>query len=50
MIDDILNKPKRVLMIRVGAIGNALVAVPAMRAIKKAWPDAWFTLCGRPGH
>jgi ADP-heptose:LPS heptosyltransferase len=48
MIDDILKKPKRVLMIRVGAIGNALVAVPAIRALKKEWPDAWFTLVADP--
>jgi ADP-heptose:LPS heptosyltransferase len=41
------GKP-RVLFIRFGAIGNALVAVPAIRALRRAWPDAYFALAGDP--
>ncbi len=38
----------RVLFIRIGAIGNALVSVPAIRALRKAWPDAYLCLAGDP--
>lgn len=40
--------PQRALLIRIGAIGNALVAVPAIRAIREAWPGAWLTLVADP--
>lgn len=40
--------PQRVLLIRIGAIGNALVAVPAIRALRQAWPAAWLTLVADP--
>jgi len=35
-------------MIRFGAIGNALVAVPAIRALRRAWPEACLALAGDP--
>jgi ADP-heptose:LPS heptosyltransferase len=42
------NGKPRVLFIRFGAIGNALVAVPAIRALRRAWPEAYFALAGDP--
>jgi len=40
--------PPRVLMIRFGAMGNGLVAVPAIRALRRAWPEAFLALAGDP--
>ena len=37
-----------ILLFRFGAIGNALVAVPAIRAIRKGMPDARLVLVGDP--
>ncbi len=36
------------LLIRFGAMGNALVAVPAIRALREAWPEAFMALVGDP--
>lgn len=36
------------LLLRFGAIGNALVAVPAIRAMRRAWPEAFMALVGDP--
>ena len=38
----------RVLLLRFGAIGNALAAVPAIRALRVAWPDAKLILVADP--
>ena len=38
----------RVLLIRFGSIGNALVAVPAIRALRQAWPQAFLSLLADP--
>jgi len=38
-----MNRP-RVMFARTGGIGNALAAVPALRALKRAWPEAGVTL------
>ena len=38
----------RVLLVRFGSIGNALVAVPAIRALRRAWPDAHLSLLADP--
>jgi heptosyltransferase-2 len=38
----------RVLFARTGAIGNALAAVPALRALRKAWPEAFIALILEP--
>ena len=38
----------RVLLIRFGSIGNALVAVPAIRALRRAWPEAQLSLLADP--
>lgn len=37
-------RDRRVLFIRPGPIGNTLAAVPALRALRKAWPEARVTL------
>jgi len=41
-------KSPRVLFVRIGAIGNALVSVPAIRAVRKSWPGAYLCLAGDP--
>jgi len=38
----------RVLLVRFGSIGNALVAVPAIRALSRAWPQARLSLLADP--
>jgi len=38
----------RVLLLRFGAIGNALAGVPAIRALRQAWPDAKLILVADP--
>lgn len=44
-----MNKSEpRVLLIRFGSIGNALVAVPAIRALRSAWPEARLSLLADP--
>jgi heptosyltransferase-1 len=35
--------PKRILVIRFGAIGDIILTFPAIMALKKAWPDAHIT-------
>jgi len=38
----------RVLLVRFGAIGNALAAVPAIRAIRAKWPGARIAMAADP--
>jgi heptosyltransferase II len=38
----------RVLFIRFGSIGNAMVAIPAVRAVRKEMPDAFLALLCNP--
>lgn len=38
----------RVLLLRFGAIGNALASVPAIRALRTAWPDSRLILVADP--
>jgi ADP-heptose:LPS heptosyltransferase len=42
------KQQRRVLLVRFGPIGNALVAVPAIRALRRAWPEARLTLAADP--
>ena len=42
------KKTRRVLLIRIGAMGNALVSVPAIRALRQAWPDAYLGMVADP--
>ena len=40
--------PKSILVINVTRIGDTLLAVPALRALATAWPDARLTVLGHP--
>lgn len=51
MMFDSLEKPRSVLVFRIGQLGDTIVALPAMWAVRKHFPDARLTLlCDRhPG-
>ena len=38
-----------VLVLRALGLGDALTAVPALRGIRRAWPDRWILLAGDAG-
>ncbi len=40
---------QRILIVRFGSIGNTLVSIPAVRAIKKQYPDSSITMIVSPG-
>jgi heptosyltransferase-3 len=40
--------PKSILVINVTRIGDTLLAVPALRALATAWPEAHLTVLGHP--
>ena len=41
---------KRILIIRGGALGDFLLTLPAMDAIRRRQPDAMITLVTRPAY
>jgi len=43
-----VTTPKRIVFIHGGAIGDLVQALPAMAAVRAAWPQAAVTLIGRP--
>ena len=40
--------PQRVLIIRPGALGDTILALPAVSVLRRAWPDAEFCWVGYP--
>jgi heptosyltransferase-3 len=40
-------EPRRVVVFRPGALGDALLAFPALAALRRAWPDGQLTLVAR---
>ena len=43
-IDRRVPAPRRVLVFRCGQLGDMIVSLPAMWALRRHWPDASFTL------
>src|SRR4030067_3579101 len=44
------RNPKKICIHRVGQIGDILCAIPAIKAIRKAYPEAEITLLTSPGE
>jgi len=44
-----VNSAARVLVIHAGALGDFILALPALRALRHAFPEAQIELLGRPG-
>ncbi len=43
-----LTKPKRVLIIRTGGLGDFILSLPVLAALGAVWPDAELEILGRP--
>lgn len=43
-----MTKPARFLILRGGAIGDFILTLPAIQALRARWPDAWIELVGYP--
>lgn len=43
-----MTRPARFLVLRGGAIGDFILTLPALRALRNRWPDAWIELIGYP--
>ena len=42
------GQPARILVLRGGAIGDFIMTLPALRALREQWPTAWIELLGYP--
>jgi heptosyltransferase-2 len=43
-----MPKQARFLILRGGAIGDFILTLPALRAVRARWPDAWIEVIGYP--
>ena len=43
-----MSKPARFLILRGGAIGDFILTLPALQALRDRWPDAYIELVGYP--
>ena len=43
-----MNKQIRFLILRGGAIGDFILTLPAIAAVRERWPDAYIELIGYP--
>ena len=43
-----MTRQARFLILRGGAIGDFILTLPALRAIRTRWPDAWIEVIGYP--
>jgi len=43
-----IERPRRILVIRGGAIGDFVLTLPALRALRETFPDAWIEIMGYP--
>ncbi|MBU1693361.1 MAG: glycosyltransferase family 9 protein [Verrucomicrobia bacterium] len=43
-----MTRQARFLVLRGGAIGDFILTLPALRALRTRWPDAWIELIGYP--
>jgi heptosyltransferase III len=48
--DDQMQIHTKVLIIKPGALGDSILALPAVGVLKQAWPDAEFCWIGYPAH
>ena len=42
--------PKNILIVKPGALGDTLLTLPAVAALRRAWPDAGFHWVGYPAY
>ena len=40
----------RIAVLRAGGVGDLVLSLPALEALRAAYPDAEITLLGRPWH
>ncbi len=43
-----MAKPRRILIVRTGGVGDFILSLPVMRALATKWPDAELEILGRP--
>jgi ADP-heptose:LPS heptosyltransferase len=41
-----MNQPRKILVFRIGSLGDTLIAIPAIKVLKAQWPNAEFHLLG----